>query len=63
MKHKNIRLMLIFVTLFTLFTTSCSISITRNYYSEKPKTRIISDSSTYVLKLDSQIHKHTDGQK
>ena len=63
MKHKNIRLILIVITVFTILATGCSISITRNYYSAKPKTPIKTDSTTSVLKLGSQTHKPNDGQR
>lgn len=63
MEYKNIRLIIVVVTAFTILTTGCSISITRNYYSEKPKTPIKTDSTTYVLKLGSQTHKRNDGQR
>ena len=63
MEHKNIRLIIVVVTAFTILATGCSISITRNYYSAKPKTPIKTDSTTYVLKLGSQTHKPNDGQK
>lgn len=63
MEHKNIRLIIIVVTAFTIITTGCSISITRNYYSAKPQTSIQTDSTTFVLKLGSQTHKPDDGQK
>ncbi|MDY0200489.1 MAG: hypothetical protein WC951_13060 [Bacteroidales bacterium] len=66
MEHKNIRLIIVVVTAFTILTiltTGCSISITRNYYGAKPKTPIITDSTNYVLKLGSQTHKPNDGQR
>jgi capsular polysaccharide biosynthesis protein len=63
MEYKNIRLIIIAVIAFTLLTTGCSISITRNYYSAKPKTPIKTDSTTYVLKLGSQTHKPNDEQR
>jgi hypothetical protein len=63
MEHKNIRLISVILTAFTLIATGCSISITRNYYSEKPKALIKTDSTTYVLQLGSQAHKPNDGQK
>lgn len=63
MKHKNIRLIIVVITAFTILATGCSISITRNYYSAKPKTPIKTDSTTYVLKLGSQTHKPSDGQR
>ena len=63
MKHKSIRLIIIVVSAFTILTTGCSISITRNYYSTKPKTSIKTDSTTYVLKLDSETYKPNDGQR
>lgn len=50
---------------FTILTTSCRISITRNYYSLKPKapkSPISADITTYVLKLGSQSLKTNDGQ-
>lgn len=62
MEHKNIRLIIV-VTVFTILTTGCSISITRNYYSAKPKMSIKTDSTTYVLKLDSETYKPNDGQR
>lgn len=62
MEHKNIRLIIV-VTVFTILTTDCSILITRNYYSAKPKTSIKTDSTTYVLKLDSETYKPNDGQR
>mgnify|MGYP003651145723 CR=1 FL=1 len=63
MEYKNIRLIIVVVTAFTILTTGCSISITRNYYGEKPKTPIKTDSTTYVLKLGSKMHKPNDGQR
>ena len=63
MEHKNIRLIIVVVTAFTILATGCSISITRNYYSPEPKAPIKTDSTTYVLKLGSQTHKPNDGQK
>lgn len=60
MEHKNIRLIIV-VTVFTILTTGCSILITRNYYSAK--TSIKTDSTTYVLKLDSETYKPNDGQR
>jgi hypothetical protein len=63
MEQKNFRLMIIFVTTFTIVTTGCSIPITRNYYSAKPKTLIITDSTSYVLQLGHQTHKSNDGQR
>ena len=63
MEHKNIRLIIVVVTAFTILATGCSISITRNYYSAKPKAPIKTDNTTYVLKLSSQTHKPNDGQK
>jgi len=63
MEHKNIRLIIVVVTAFTILITGCSISITRNYYGAKPKTPIITDSTNYVLKLGSQTHKPNDGQR
>ena len=62
MEHKNIRLIIV-VTVFTILTTDCSILITINYYSAKPKTSIKTDSTTYVLKLDSETYKPNDGQR
>ena len=63
MEYKNIRIIIVVVTAFTILTAGCSISITRNYYGEKPKTPIKTDSTTYVLKLGSQMHKPNDGQR
>ncbi|MFC4720722.1 hypothetical protein ACFO5O_00195 [Geojedonia litorea] len=63
MEYKNIRLIIVVVTLFTILTTGCSISTTRNYYSEKPKTPIKTESTTYALKLGSQMHKPNDEQR
>ncbi len=63
MEHKNIRLIIAVITVFTILSTGCSISITRNYFSEKPKTPIKTDSTTYVLKLNSQTHKPNNGQR
>ena len=62
MEYKNIRLIIVVVIAFTILTTGCSISMTKNYYSAKPKSPIKTDSTTYVLKLDSQMHKPNDGQ-
>lgn len=63
MEHKNIRLIIVVITAFTILATGCSISITKNYYSAKPKTPIKTDSTTYVLKLGPQTHKLNDGQR
>ncbi len=63
MEYKNIRLIIVVVTAFTILTTGCNISITRNYYSKKPKTPIKIDSTTYVLKLGFQMHKPNDAQR
>lgn len=63
MEHKKIRLIIAVITVFTILSTGCSISITRNYFSEEPKTPIKTDSTTYVLKLNSQRHKPNNGQR
>lgn len=63
MEYKNIRLIIVAITALTILTTGCSISMTRNYYSAKPKTPIKADSTTYVLKTGSQTHKPNDGQR
>lgn len=57
MENKNIRLIIIAGMVFTILSTGCSISITRNYYSETPKTPIKTDSTTYLVKLGSQLPK------
>ncbi|HTO16322.1 MAG TPA: hypothetical protein VLZ83_11155 [Edaphocola sp.] len=62
MKHENIKLIIV-VTAFTILTTACSISITRNYYSAKSTTPIKTESTNYVLKLDSEMYKPNDGQR
>ena len=62
MEHKSIRLIIVVVTAFTMLTTGCTISITRNY-GAKPKTPIKTDSTTYVVKLGSQMHELNDGQR
>lgn len=63
MEQKNIRLIIVVVTVFTLLATGCSISITRNYYNEKPKTPVKTDSTTYVLKLGTPTNEPNDGQR
>lgn len=63
MKHKNARLIIVVVTAFTLFTTGCSISETRSFYSTKPMISTNTDSTSYVSKLDIPTHKPNDEQK
>lgn len=63
MENKNIRLIIVAVMVFTILSTGCSISITRNYYSEKPKAPIKTDSTTYVVKLGSHLLKPNYEQK
>lgn len=63
MEYKKIRLIIVVVTAFTIFTTACSISTTRNYYYTTPNTSIKSDSTSHVLKLDPQHHKPNDRQR
>ncbi|MBJ2176495.1 hypothetical protein JBL43_19760 [Aureibaculum sp. A20] len=54
MEHKNIRLIIIVVTAFTLLSAGCSISITKNYYGSESKTPIKTKSTTYAFKLGTQ---------
>ena len=63
MENKNIRLIIFAVMVFTIISSGCSISITRNYYSEKPKTSIKTDSTTYLVKLGSHLPKPNYEQK
>ena len=63
MKLKNSRLLFVTVIAFTLLSTGCSITFTRNYYNAKPKQQKEIDSIKCALKLDSQASKPNDGQK
>jgi uncharacterized protein YceK len=63
MENKNIRLIIVAIMAFTILTTGCSISITRNYSCEKPKTPIKTDSTTYAVKLGSHLPKPNYEQK
>ena len=60
MKLKNIILIFVSVVLFTLISTSCSITVSKNYYGEQQKE---SDSTASAIKLDSHLSKPNDGQK
>jgi len=63
MENKNIRLIIFAVMVFTIISTGCSISITRNYYSENPKMPTKTDSTTYVVKLGSHLPNPNYEQK
>lgn len=63
MESKNIRLIIVAIMVFTILSTGCSIVITRNYYGEKPKTPIKTESTTYVVKLGSHLPKPNYEQK
>ena len=61
MEFKNTRLIKLVLIAIAISSTSCSISVTRNYYNVKSKTPIEIDSTTQELKLDAQAHKNNDG--
>ncbi|AFL82602.1 hypothetical protein Aeqsu_3168 [Aequorivita sublithincola DSM 14238] len=63
MKLKNIRVLFVTAIAFTLLSTGCSITFTKNYYNAKPKQQKETDSTTCASKLDSQASKPNDGQK
>ena len=63
MEYKNIRLIIITVMAFTILSTGCSITVTKNIYNVKPKTPHETDCTTQVLPLGSQSPKPKDGQR